>query len=739
MKTRKIAVLAVAVACVLCLCAADGLAAVDVTVDGSQTYQDIKGFGTCFGYWINEPYSWDSFRQMYAQDLGASIVRMELGHWVLFQSGSLCYEGHCGHNRSQTDLFTDYNFTENINDNVALLDPCAQFVGTPFGVLVNAVDQYKLDDLMVVGSFWTPPHYVKTSGGPDSTYIKAKKGKSSLSGHVINDPYYHTQLGRYVCAWVKAWNDYWGVPLSAVSLQNEPYFDVGYNCCLYYSSYGPTYGGPPVDEFTGPIKAVGAERAANNLTFKLQAPEGILYDNGWADGLDRTFGWIQDIRNDPDAYAAVDGWVIHGYHPRARESSRSQRQRYQWDRYYNGVFGEGDVLPNYWDGIVTDTDKTGWNFQTEDGSQQSAWTGFDEYYGHNGAIGMSTQIHEAMVIAHQNAWIYWQTADSTSGEASEHCLTTGIDTTQPKYKAFKHFSRYIRPGSVLVDASPDMVAGVTEAVLTSAYVKDSTQEVVIVVINCDSASHTVNLTLNGLPPVQAFAAYRSTETDNHLSVGPYAVSGGVVSFTAPAESIVTLVGGGDTTPPAAPTNLTATAVSAGQIDLDWDDNTEPDLDSYNVYRDGSPIAAGLTDSQYSDTGLSPSTQYCYTVTAVDAASNESDESNQACDTTLAGGGTMHVDSITVTIVPVSGPRSKAVAEVVIKDNVGTVVADATVTGTFTGDISDSGSDDTDANGLAVIESKAANNVTSVTFCVDSVTHATLTYEPDDNVETCDSN
>ncbi|MFO8006737.1 MAG: subtilisin, partial [Candidatus Brocadiia bacterium] len=82
---------------------------------------------------------------------------------------------------------------------------------------------------------------------------------------------------------------------------------------------------------------------------------------------------------------------------------------------------------------------------------------------------------------------------------------------------------------------------------------------------------------------------------------------------------------------------------------------------------------------------------------------------------------------------------KARAEVVILDDAGVAVEGATVTGTFSGDVTGSGSDATDANGLAVIESGNARNVTSVTFCVDDVTHATLTYDSNDNVETCDSN
>jgi Fibronectin type III domain len=90
----------------------------------------------------------------------------------------------------------------------------------------------------------------------------------------------------------------------------------------------------------------------------------------------------------------------------------------------------------------------------------------------------------------------------------------------------------------------------------------------------------------------------------------------------------------DTISPAAPTGLDATAISAAQINLVWNDNPDSDLASYNVYYQGSQIATGLTTSNYSDTGLLPDTHYCYTVTAVDTSGNESLPSVEVCTTTL---------------------------------------------------------------------------------------------------------
>ena len=93
----------------------------------------------------------------------------------------------------------------------------------------------------------------------------------------------------------------------------------------------------------------------------------------------------------------------------------------------------------------------------------------------------------------------------------------------------------------------------------------------------------------------------------------------------------------DSTPPAAPTGLVATA-GGNSVSLDWDDNTEFDLHSYNVYRDttsGGPytqIASDIPASSYVDSTGVNGTTYYYVVTAVDTSSNESGNSNEASAT-----------------------------------------------------------------------------------------------------------
>lgn len=91
----------------------------------------------------------------------------------------------------------------------------------------------------------------------------------------------------------------------------------------------------------------------------------------------------------------------------------------------------------------------------------------------------------------------------------------------------------------------------------------------------------------------------------------------------------------DTTAPSTPAGLVAAPASSSSIALNWTASTDSTgVTGYKIYRGGTYLKSATAISS-SDTGLTASTQYCYQVSAYDAAGNESAKSTQTCAKTTA--------------------------------------------------------------------------------------------------------
>ncbi|MGY6757717.1 fibronectin type III domain-containing protein [Klenkia terrae] len=102
-------------------------------------------------------------------------------------------------------------------------------------------------------------------------------------------------------------------------------------------------------------------------------------------------------------------------------------------------------------------------------------------------------------------------------------------------------------------------------------------------------------------------AYRLVAVDTH---GNRSAASAAVSATPT-----------DLTPPAVPVGL-AVARGEQRVTLSWTANTEPDLATYRVLRDGVEVAT-VTGTSYVDTGLTDDTAYAYRLVAVDTHGNRS--------------------------------------------------------------------------------------------------------------------
>ena len=166
------------------------------------------------------------------------------------------------------------------------------------------------------------------------------------------------------------------------------------------------------------------------------------------------------------------------------------------------------------------------------------------------------------------------------------------------------------------------------------------------------SSSQISLTWAATASGQTYSVYSGTSAAavtsliaSGISATSYTVSGlsptttyyfTIVGVTATATSSPSGVGSATTlapTPPAAPSNLLATASSASQINLSWAASSTSGV-TYTVYKGSSVAASGISGTNYSVTGLSASTAYTFTVVAVSSAGT-STASNAASAMTQA--------------------------------------------------------------------------------------------------------
>jgi len=138
---------------------------------------------------------------------------------------------------------------------------------------------------------------------------------------------------------------------------------------------------------------------------------------------------------------------------------------------------------------------------------------------------------------------------------------------------------------------------------------------------------------------------------------------------------VTTLSSPDTEPPSVPTGLQAPipTITHNSVEISWTksiDNVA--VAGYDVIRNGTQVATGISGTSYQDTNLTANTTYIYTVSAFDQAGNHSAQSAPVSATTLPAPDTtpptvptnLVASSITSTTVMISWTAST--------DNVGVV-------------------------------------------------------------------
>ena len=175
------------------------------------------------------------------------------------------------------------------------------------------------------------------------------------------------------------------------------------------------------------------------------------------------------------------------------------------------------------------------------------------------------------------------------------------------------FAKWIRPGSARVSADYNPQSNV----YVTAYLNGTNLILVVLNMGTSGVSQQFNIT-NGT--VAMLEGYRTSSSESMADACGYAVSAGSFTAPLPAQSVTTFVQTGGPGTPAAPSNLSATAVSGSQISLAWTNNAT-NATSYLVERSTDNVyftqiaSLGAAATTYSDNGLPGSSTYYYRVRA----------------------------------------------------------------------------------------------------------------------------
>ena len=442
---------------------------VTITVDPAVRHQTIMGWGTClFGYLpaLEKLYRTDAFADFYARDLGCNMLRINL------------YPAGQPPRRTADEIrYQDYSFDGEGHRLRVYLDFAKKL-------------RERNPEAVLVGTVWSPPVWMKRNNAlvdKASDAINAdsyafKEGPRLMDNRLDMDKL--PLFTKWVVEMVKLF-DAEGVPLSAVSVANEPQFTQWFESCVWTA-----------DDWAKATQSVGAAlEAAGYGGVKLYGPETMTGFN-WANANPM---YVKAAGEQLDVFAT------HGYSDgfNADNSAKSS-----WD-FWNLVKDQGRP---YW--------------VTEGGTGGHDWP--------KPVNGMAMCLHNALVYGNASAVMPWQVTAQNADDGS----LMGMDTPTAKTHVARQYFHYVRPGAVRVDATPTDSPG---GVRASAFVHDADGTLTVVLVNTGGGPRDVTLKLPA--GVAAFGtAVRTSAAERSAALPAVAVADGSAVLTLPAQSVTTLQG-----------------------------------------------------------------------------------------------------------------------------------------------------------------------------------------------------
>jgi glucuronoarabinoxylan endo-1,4-beta-xylanase len=145
------------------------------------------------------------------------------------------------------------------------------------------------------------------------------------------------------------------------------------------------------------------------------------------------------------------------------------------------------------------------------------------------ALGWAKIIHGYLATAQVNAFVWWCTSD-----ASNACLADASNNLAHRAYATGNWSKFVRPGWFRIDVTD------TSGMEITAFKDAASRKFAVVVVN-SGASKSNRFTLNGFSAATV-TPWITDATRPLVQESDVTVSGGVFSYTIPANSVVTFAG-----------------------------------------------------------------------------------------------------------------------------------------------------------------------------------------------------
>ena len=450
-----------------------------------------------------------------------------------------------------------------IDDNIAR---CLDFddAGIKAGAECAKVGTAKIPGFKLIASLWSPAPWVKVSSGRKAMYNNEPMPKNNppypfvwfnnFAGGTVDTsgtprPEFDdsslpggkgatsalTQFARGLAAYVRGYQNKFGLKFYAISLQNEPHLELFYNSSAYKTA-------------TDYIAVLKATRAEFDKYPDLKPIQFMGYED--TIGSESTYLWfwndqnlkfdkflkvMQAVEADPVAAKALAFYTVHGYAQDGIASAGAEPQVWNWCRY-GWTKAPSPQLPDNVKGYESFGKKC---WMTETSGEGSEWLEPKTGFPNNGAFSIALKLHQALSIGDVSGWMYWQMGAGGGDKPDVNSLVySKTPTMDPKYVAAKHYFRYIRPGARRLETK---AVGDKELLCTTfLHQKDHTLTMVMINASATAKSPTIPVP-TVLGSVTHFEAFTSSNGAlwQHTTLIP---AHGKTTVAIPGYGVTTLVG-----------------------------------------------------------------------------------------------------------------------------------------------------------------------------------------------------